>query len=74
MPEILARRPTDIREFVTGDVAVTAITPAELLAAVRRLPEGCHKSTLTMSIEAALRPYKEFADTRVELVNPWTAW
>lgn len=46
-------------ESLTGDVAITAITLAELLAGVRRLPEGHRKSTLTMNIESALQPYKD---------------
>ncbi|WP_235563121.1 type II toxin-antitoxin system VapC family toxin [Arthrobacter sp. Soil782] len=45
-------------ESLTGDVAITAITLAELLAGLRRLPEGRRKSTMTMTIETALQPYK----------------
>lgn len=45
-------------ESLTGDVAITAITVAELLASVRRLPKGRRKSTLTINIETALQPYK----------------
>jgi predicted nucleic acid-binding protein len=46
-------------ESLTGDVAITAITLAELLAGVRRLPEGRRKSALTMNINTALQPYKD---------------
>ena len=45
-------------EFLTDDVAITAITLAELLAGLRRLPEGRRRSTLTVAIEAALEPYR----------------
>jgi toxin FitB len=46
-------------ESLTGDVAITAITLAEVLAGLRRLPEGLRKSTLTLNIETALQPYKD---------------
>jgi toxin FitB len=46
-------------ESLTGDVAVTAITLAELLAGVRRLPAGRRKSVLSTRIDAALQPYRE---------------
>ena len=45
-------------ETITDDVAVTAITLAELLAGVRRLPDDQRKSALTMAITAALEPYR----------------
>lgn len=46
-------------EGLTGDVAITAITLAELLAGVRRLPPGKRRSALTAKINAALEPYRE---------------
>lgn len=45
-------------ESLTGDVAITAITLAELLAGLRRLPDGRRKATLGDQISAALRPYR----------------
>ncbi|QVQ53277.1 type II toxin-antitoxin system VapC family toxin [Spiractinospora alimapuensis] len=50
---------------LTGEVAVTAVTLAELRAGVGRLPEGKRRSALQMRIEAALQPYRE---TRAILV------
>lgn len=46
-------------EGLTGDVAITAVTLAELLAGVRRLPEGRRRSALASKIDAALEPYRE---------------
>ena len=46
-------------ESLAGDVAITAITLAELLAGVRRLPDGRRRSTLTTAIEAAVEPYRD---------------
>lgn len=46
-------------EGLTGDVAITAITLAELLTGVRRLPEGRRRSMLAAKIDAALSPYRE---------------
>lgn len=43
---------------LTGDVAITSITLAELLAGVRRLSDGRRKDELTMRIDAALAPYR----------------
>lgn len=43
---------------LTGDVAITSVTLAELLAGVRRLPGGQRKDQLTMRIDAALEPYR----------------
>jgi len=43
---------------LTGDVAVTSVTLAELLAGVRRLPAGRRKTELTKHIESALGPYR----------------
>ncbi|MBO0853828.1 MAG: type II toxin-antitoxin system VapC family toxin [Nocardia sp.] len=45
-------------ESLTGDVAITAVTLAELLAGVRRLPDGRRKSELSTRIEAAIEPYR----------------
>lgn len=45
-------------ESLTGDVAITAVTLAELLAGVRRLPDGRRKSGLYARIEAAVEPYR----------------
>ena len=42
-------------ESLTGDVAITAVTLAELLAGVRRLPAGRRRSTLQGEIDAALQ-------------------
>lgn len=46
-------------ESLTGEVAITAVTLAELMAGVRRLPEGRRKSALSTRIDAALQPYRE---------------
>lgn len=46
-------------EGLTGDIAITAVTLAELLAGVRRLPEGRRRSVLAAKINAALEPYRE---------------
>lgn len=46
-------------EGLTGDVAITAVTLAELLAGVRRLPAGRRRSMLAATIDAALDPYRE---------------
>ncbi len=40
-----------------GDVAITSITLAELLAGVRRLPDGRRKVELSRRIDVALEPY-----------------
>ena len=45
-------------ESLTGEVATTAITLAELLAGVGRLPDGRRKSALKLQIDAALQPYR----------------
>lgn len=45
-------------ESLTGEVAITAVTLAELLAGVRRLPDGRRKKGLSARIEAALEPYR----------------
>ena len=44
---------------LTGDVAITAVTLAELLAGVRRLPEGRRKSVLAAHVDAVLRAYRD---------------
>lgn len=43
---------------LTGDVAITSITLAELLAGVRRLPDGRRKDELAQHIDSALEPYR----------------
>ncbi|PSL01791.1 hypothetical protein CLV30_11230 [Haloactinopolyspora alba] len=45
-------------ESLTGDVAITAVTLAELLAGVRRLPDGRRKKALSLRVEAAVEPYR----------------
>lgn len=45
-------------ESLVDDVAITAITLAELLSGVRRLPEGRRKTELAGAIDAALQPYR----------------
>lgn len=46
-------------ESLTDDVAITAVTLAELLAGLRRLPDGKRKDELTSRVEAAIRPYRD---------------
>lgn len=41
-----------------GDVAITSITLAELLAGVRRLPNGRRKDELAQRIDEAVAPYR----------------
>lgn len=48
----------DWLESLTGEVAITSVTLADLLAGVRRLPSGRRKDALTGRIEAALEPYR----------------
>ncbi|GAA1153364.1 type II toxin-antitoxin system VapC family toxin [Ornithinicoccus hortensis] len=43
---------------LTDDVAITSITLAELLAGVRRLPDGRRKDALASRIDAAIEPYR----------------
>lgn len=45
-------------ESLTGDIAITSVTLAELLAGVRRLPGGRRKDALSGRVEAALEPYR----------------
>lgn len=45
-------------EPLGDDVAITAVTFAELLAGIRRLPDGRRKDVLTARIEGALKPYR----------------
>lgn len=45
-------------ESLNDDVAITAITLAELLAGLRRLPDSARKSELTFRVETAIRPYR----------------
>lgn len=58
------RREPDARvgswlESIDDDVAITAITLAELLAGVRRLPRGRRRSALIEKIEHAIQPYRD---------------
>lgn len=46
-------------ESLTGDVAITTVTLAELLAGLRRLPNGRRRSVLSARIDTALQPYRE---------------
>lgn len=46
-------------ESLTDDVAITAVTLAELLAGLRGLPDGKRKEDLRSRIEAAIRPYRD---------------
>lgn len=43
---------------LTGGVAITSITLAELLAGVRSLPDGRRKDDLAQRIEQAVAPYR----------------
>ncbi|WP_282852221.1 type II toxin-antitoxin system VapC family toxin [Gulosibacter sediminis] len=43
---------------LTGDVAITSITLAELLAGVRRLQNGQRKDELAQRIDEAVAPYR----------------
>lgn len=45
-------------EAITDDVAITAVTLAELLAGVRRIPDGRRKDELAARIEAAIDPFR----------------
>lgn len=45
-------------ENLTGDAAVTAVTVAELLAGVQRLPDGRRKWDLRAGIDNVLRSYR----------------
>ncbi|ASK65097.1 VapC toxin family PIN domain ribonuclease [Brachybacterium avium] len=51
-------RVVDWLASLEGDVAITSVTLAELLAGVRRLPDGRRRDELTRSIDAALAPYR----------------
>lgn len=44
---------------VTDDVAITAVTLAELWAGLRRLPDGRRKTDLTAQVESAIQPYRD---------------
>ena len=50
-------RVVDWLTSLEGDIAITSVTRAELLAGVRRLPDGRHRDDLTGRIDAALSPY-----------------
>ena len=61
--EVLKPRP-DARvaswlETLGGEVSITAITSAELLAGLRRLPVGARRTSLTTAIESTLSDYSE---------------
>lgn len=46
-------------ESLADDVAITAVTLAELLAGLRRLPDGRRNKELTSLVEAAVLPYRD---------------
>lgn len=46
-------------ESIDDEVAITAITLAELVAGVRRLPSGRRRSALIGSIERAVQPHRD---------------
>lgn len=46
-------------ETLTGDVAITTITLAEMLAGARRLPDGRRKADLERAIHSAIVPYRQ---------------
>ena len=45
-------------ESLADDVAITAITLAELLAGVRRLPNGRRRETLSTAVSTTVRTYR----------------
>lgn len=45
-------------EGLTGEVVITAVTLAELLAGLRRLPDGQRRSALVEQVQLALEPYR----------------
>ena len=45
-------------EALTDDLAITTVTLAELLAGVRRMPDGGRKAELTVAIDEAIRLYR----------------
>lgn len=45
-------------ESLTGEVAITAVTLGELLAGVRRLPEGRRKDALAVRVAAVADSYR----------------
>lgn len=51
-------RVVDWLTSLEGDVAITSVTLAELLAGVRRMPDGRRGDELTRRIDAALVPYR----------------
>lgn len=53
------RRVVEWLTSLTGDVAITSITLAELLAGVRRLPRGRRRDALALRIEEAIEPYRD---------------
>jgi len=51
-------RVVDWLASLTGDVAITSVTLAELLSGVRKLPDGRRKTALAKSIESVLGQYR----------------
>ena len=51
-------RVVDWLTSLEGDVAITSVTLAELLAGVRRLPDGRRRDELTRRFDAAIAPYR----------------
>ena len=51
-------RVVDWLTSLEDDVAITSVTLAELLAGVRRLPDGRRRDELTRRIDAAIAPYR----------------
>ena len=49
-------------QSLTDEVAITAVTLAELLAGVRRLPAGRRRTTLSAAIDAAIAANPDVAD------------
>lgn len=45
-------------EGLSDDVAITSVTIAELLAGVRRMPEGRRRDVLEVAVRAAIEPYR----------------
>lgn len=46
-------------ESLTGDVAITSVTLAELLVGIRRMPDGQRKASLSMRVDTAIQPYRD---------------
>lgn len=52
------QRVVDWLTSLEGEVAITSVTLAELLAGVRRLPDSRRRDELTKRIDTALAPYR----------------